>query len=258
MGETLGDYLRRRRLEIAAMRLIAQPRLPVLEVALSVGFGSGEAFTRAFKARFGASATAWRQQQRGHRRQNSNPGQVISNLNQASMGPSEEDGGSLTRKPEPPMNVTLVDRKPTVIAYLRHVGPYGEPISSFWQQQVYPWMVTNNLLQYPRYGISHDDPNITAPEQCRYDAGIEVPARSELSGPAFRTTLPGGRYASAYFKGTNRQIGDAWTAVLRDWLPPSGMKLDGRPLFEYYPPGSSFDPATGVFDCHICIPVTPL
>jgi AraC family transcriptional regulator len=145
-----------------------------------------------------------------------------------------------------------------VIAYLRHVGSYGQPISSFWQQQVYPWMVTNNLLQRPRYGISHDDPNITAPEQCRYDAGVEVPAQSELSGPAFRTTIPGGRYASAYFNGTVHQIGDAWTAVLRDWLPPSGMKLDGRPSFEYYPPGSSFDAATGAFDCHICIPVTPL
>jgi len=61
MGETLGDYLRRRRLELAAMRLAAQPRLPVLNVALSVGFGSSEAFTRAFKARFGSAPTNWRQ-----------------------------------------------------------------------------------------------------------------------------------------------------------------------------------------------------
>lgn len=54
MGETLGDYLRRRRIEIAAMRLAAQPRVPVLHIALSVGFGSAEAFARAFRARFGA------------------------------------------------------------------------------------------------------------------------------------------------------------------------------------------------------------
>ena len=57
MGETLGDYVRRRRLEMAALRLVAQPRLPVLQVALSVGFGSNEAFGRAFKTRFGA--TPW-------------------------------------------------------------------------------------------------------------------------------------------------------------------------------------------------------
>src|SRR5260370_33568700 len=39
-GETLGDYVRRRRLETAALRLGAQPRLPVRQVALSVGLGS--------------------------------------------------------------------------------------------------------------------------------------------------------------------------------------------------------------------------
>ncbi len=63
MGETLGDYLRRRRVEIAATRLVSQPRVRVLLVALSVGFGSAEAFARAFKTRFGCSPTLWRQQQ---------------------------------------------------------------------------------------------------------------------------------------------------------------------------------------------------
>ena len=63
MGETLGDYLRRRRVEIAATRLVAQPRVRVLQVALSVGFGSAEAFARAFKTRFGCSPTLWRLRQ---------------------------------------------------------------------------------------------------------------------------------------------------------------------------------------------------
>src|ERR1700682_5272134 len=48
MGETLGDYIRRRRLETSALRLVAQPRLTVTQVALSVGFCSSEAFARAF------------------------------------------------------------------------------------------------------------------------------------------------------------------------------------------------------------------
>jgi len=60
MGETVGDYTRRRRLEMAAQRMVAQPRVPVTQVALSVGFGSSEAFARAFKARFGSSPTGWR------------------------------------------------------------------------------------------------------------------------------------------------------------------------------------------------------
>ena len=48
-GEALGDYVRRRRLEMAAMRLRSQPRVAVLQIALAVGFGSAEAFTRAFR-----------------------------------------------------------------------------------------------------------------------------------------------------------------------------------------------------------------
>jgi AraC family transcriptional regulator len=46
--------------------------------------------------------------------------------------------------------------------------------------------------------------------------------------------------------------------MLRDWLPSSGLQLDGRMMFEYYPEGSSYDPATGVFDCKLCVPVVPL
>ena len=60
MGETLGDYLRRRRLERAAVLLRSDPTLPVLNAALEVGFGSGEAFSRAFKAHFGHVPSAWR------------------------------------------------------------------------------------------------------------------------------------------------------------------------------------------------------
>src|SRR6187551_1193712 len=45
MGEALGDYVRRRRLESAAVRLRSQDGVPVLSIALAVGFGSAEAFT---------------------------------------------------------------------------------------------------------------------------------------------------------------------------------------------------------------------
>src|SRR5260370_10152059 len=82
VGETLGGYLRRRRCEIAATRLVAQPRLGILQIALGVGFGSAEAFTHAFSARFGCSPTAWRLQQTAARAKsnsdqaNSKPGQA--------------------------------------------------------------------------------------------------------------------------------------------------------------------------------------
>lgn len=30
------------------------------------------------------------------------------------------------------MNVKLIDRQPTAVAYLRHIGRYGKPILEFW------------------------------------------------------------------------------------------------------------------------------
>jgi AraC family transcriptional regulator len=94
MGETLGDYLRRRKIEVAAMRLVAQPRVPVLHIALSVGFGSAEAFARAFRARFGCSPTFWRTQQAERRFSNSNPGQVNRKIGQAPTAVSTNHGAS--------------------------------------------------------------------------------------------------------------------------------------------------------------------
>jgi AraC family transcriptional regulator len=243
MGETLGDYVRRRRLEVAAQRLIAQPRLPVLQVALSIGFGSTEAFGRAFKARFGSTPTAWRGAQV------SNRDQLKSKADQAPARPDRKHGS---------MKVTIVDRQPTSVAYLRHLGPYGKPISDFWMQVVDPWMQTNALYGRPRYGISHDDPGITSPEKLRYDAAVEVPPDFVGAGKHQKTVIPGGKYAVAKFTGSGGEVGDAWAWLLRDWLPASGMQLDSRPFFEHYPIDATYDPQTGAFDCEICIPVSPL
>jgi AraC family transcriptional regulator len=270
MGETLGEYMRRRRLELAAMRLVTQPELPVLNVALSVGFGSTEAFARAFKARFGRAPTSWRSheietrtaQRAGLRRiarvVQSKRGQANGNPNQAKRTLVWEPLGARLRAREAPMKVKIIDRQPTTVAYFRHVGPYGLPVSDFWQTTVYPWLEVNNLLGCARFGISHDDPSVTAPEKCRYDACVEVPAGFVGAGKHLTTIVPGGKYAVASFKGTVAEIAPAWASGLRDWLPGSGMQLDSRPCFEYYPREAAHDPQTAVFDCEICIPITPL
>lgn len=232
MGETLGDYVRRRRLEIGALRLATQPNSTVLQVALAVGFNSGEAFTRAFRARFDRSPTEWRREQSKNR-------QEYSNVGQDGVGGSSHSPASLQRSNEARMQsktlgaVRLIERAPAHVAYLRYVGPYGEPVSRFWQQQVYPWMVTNDLLGHVRYGISHDDPAIAHSDTLRYDACVEVPTTFSGSGAYHTTTIPGGRYAIAPFTGTVPDFPVAWQELFRDWLPESGMQLDSRPFFEH-------------------------
>ncbi len=259
MGETIGDYLRRRRVEVAAMRLVAQPRTRILNIALSVGFGSSEAFTRAFNNRFGCSPSAWRKEQHSVRKENSNPSQVNSKQSQDFSKLFVQNEISQNQIKGNFMKVTVIERQPVTIAYLRHLGPYGEPIARFWQEVYVPWAIMNRLgTNHARYGISHDDPCITAPEQCRYDACAEVSTDFIVTGSAHKTTIPGGKYAVLKFKGTVEQIGEAWASILRDWLPSSGLQLDARPAFEYYPKNAAFDNKTGEFECEISIPVAPL
>ena len=156
------------------------------------------------------------------------------------------------------MKVKLIERMPVKVTYLRHVGPYGRPLSEFWQRTVYPWMMANDQLGQPRYGISLDDPMITAADKCRYDAAVEVRGKITVPGISQTTTIPGGKYAITAFRGTVDQIGSVRDAMLREWLPDSGMQLDARPFLEYYSTDAAFDPKTGVFSCDIAIPVAPL
>jgi len=89
MGETLGDYLRRRRRDwrICGRTRLDRAKTPsvrVLPIALSVGFGSAEAFARAaFKNQVSAvRRPSWREQQSALRSAKSNPGQVNRNTDQ--------------------------------------------------------------------------------------------------------------------------------------------------------------------------------
>ena len=155
-------------------------------------------------------------------------------------------------------SVSLIDFPPTAVAYFRRVGPYGQGVMRLWMEQVAPWMAENGLMGQVRWGIAHDDPDITDPAKCRYDACVELAPDAVVSGQPQRATLPGGRYACLHFEVTHQQIDAAWHHLLRDWLPASGLQLDGRPMLEHYPHGSRFDPATGVFTSQLCIPVSTL
>ena len=55
-------YLKLWRLQ-AARRNLHETRKPIAQLAYEVGYGSEEAFSRAFKRQFGMSPARWREQQ---------------------------------------------------------------------------------------------------------------------------------------------------------------------------------------------------
>lgn len=255
MGEPLEQYLQRRRLEVAALKLRQAPPRPILHIALKVGFTSGEAFAQAFKQHFALTPSAWRaaaqQAQAGdlERLQQRK-------LNQAA---SEALGDNATSPlSETALQVRMVELPPARVAYLRHIGPYGPALGQFWRKTFADWFTESGLARAPRYGVGLDSPELTPPERCRYDACIEIPASFVPPPPAGIATLPGGRYAMAQFRATGAEIATAWQRLFRDWLPGSGQQLSDGPCFEYYPSDAEYDPATGIMSCCLCIPVKPL
>lgn len=260
MGETVGNYLRRRRLGVGANMLVHRPRLSILEIANEVGFGSAEAFSRAFRQQFKVTPSDWRANARSRAAQsqrksldlvNRNPDQAPAKLFNNNEN-SERTGMELIS------NVAVVILPSVRVAYLRKIGPYGPDIGRFWHSVFLPWRATCGLAEAPCFGIGHDDPGITAPKDCRYDACVQIPPKFVPPRPASVATLPGGKYAIATFDGQAREVAAAWQELLRSWLPGSGMQVDARPFFERYDTPPEKVPLGGIFQCKLCLPVTRL
>ncbi|UQA59930.1 AraC family transcriptional regulator [Polyangium aurulentum] len=266
-GENLKEFVQRVRLEWAGSMLVLRPHADVLEIALECGFQSASAFARAFKARFGMSATEWRsggaEAWSKNRQAERNPGQA---LRKACNAAAEADGHSSSRgasdapTTEECMNVSVKTVPNYRLAYVRCKGPYGPQsgIPQTWMR-LQRWAAARDLWTPERLclGIAHDNPHITAPEKCRYDACLVVPAGFEADAQVNVVDFPGGKFAVAPFRGTAGDIGPFWDRVFAEWLPQSGYQPDDRPCVEAYP-GEAFDETTTVFTCELWTPVRPL
>lgn len=153
------------------------------------------------------------------------------------------------------MKVEVVERQPVRVVSLRYTGPFGEPLARFWRKSVTPWLAEHGLMDCPRYGVTLDNPMQTPPQECRYDACVEMPPGISLPDTA-EATIAGGRYAVRRFKGSGADIGPAWGAFVCECLA-NGMRLDeSRPPLEHYPRGAAIDARTGMFACELCLPVS--
>jgi AraC family transcriptional regulator len=268
-GETPGDWVRRRRLEVAAMRLLTSRRDPILKVALEVGFRSPEVFTRAFVTNFGVTPSAWR---RGASREWMARRKLeLSKIHQADRKPHQDAGHDWLQHPDAwprptvaptgtlTMPVEIKTMPETRVAYLRYVGPYGTTgITRCWQR-FSAWCAARGFAQPIRYGVAHDPPELTAPDRCRYDACVEVsetfePDPNEEIGVQ---RIAGGLCACAEFFGAATEIHASWMHVFSVWLPTTAYEADDRPAFERYGAESVLEAESGRFSCQLCLPIRP-
>jgi AraC family transcriptional regulator len=213
VGEPLGQYVQRIRLETAVLQLQTSSR-SVLEVSLDAGYESAAAFSRAFEQRFGLAPTECRAahrfelQTRAARLQPSNTVAMIT--------------------PE------IRQRPATTVAFVRHTGPY--PTVGAARQKLCAFAGPRQLLgpETAFIGIGRDDPKLTVSEQLRYDACISLDRDLTPSGEIGVQVIPGGRFAVFLHLGPYESFSTTYDAIYRDWLPQSGELLCNEPAFDLY------------------------
>jgi AraC family transcriptional regulator len=268
-GETLAERVRRRRVEVAAWRLVAEPAETALAIALEVGFASAEVFTRTFRAHFGVTPTVWRRggyfdwarrhdvQLRKIRQANRKAYQELARAFRQDPGVWPIGRHPHQRKGAKPMKVEIQTLPEARVAYMRYTGPYGSPaITEMWMR-FERWCQAQGYMTPRRrmYGVAQDNPNLTEPAKLRYDACIEVDDTFKPSGEIGVQTLRGGRYACTKFTGTASEISPAWMRFIREWLTQSRLEPAHHPAIELYDTDFTIDPKTFAFSCLLCMPV---
>lgn len=267
VGETLNAYIQRRRAELAAAALLQHPRAAITRIALDFGYSGSDVFARAFKARFGMSASAWRagggedwrknhQANRKDRQTDRKNGQDFS----GTLREDDRDENSSRRSfmDKSKFKVEVREVPALTVAYVRHVGPFQEVGRAF--EKLMRWAGPRGLLRFPAtksLAVYHDDPDITATDKLRSDACLTVPAGTPVEGEIGKMTIPGGLFAVAGVEIFMDEFGEAWNALMRDWLPESGYEPDDRMCYELYLNDPKSHPE-GKFIVEIHEPIRPL
>lgn len=255
MGETISDFVKRKRVEKAASLLISNSDEPISSVAYYCGFNSVSVFCRNFKAHYGISAQAFIKK---HLSQNSKNSQLESKNNQFS--PS---GVNYICNVESLKNIIMnkkieIKEMPAMnLVYCRHMGDFariGEAYGRLMQ-----WAGPRGLLNNPNFKtvtVYHDDPNVTKIENVRQSACITVDGTVKTEGEFGNLTIPAGKFVVGSFEINDTEFTESWNSVCV-WLSESGYQPDDRNAYELYYNNHEEHPEKK-FILDICIPVKPL
>jgi AraC family transcriptional regulator len=202
LGETVNETVRRLRLHRAAIDLLDR-ELSIERTARRAGYTSQAAFTRAFRAEYGAPPARYRDDRR-----------------------EVKDTASYRVEFE-----TL----PTLrVATIEHRGDYQLTSKAF--ERLMTLAATRGLLtsDTKTIGVYHDDPESVPQADLRSAACITVPASWTPSDNLEDGRIEGGRYAKIVHTGPYTELHSAYDWLYRTWLPASGVELRNLPCLELY------------------------
>ncbi len=233
-GTSVLAYLRGRRLTEAA-RALAAGASDILDLAIGAGYGSHEAFTRAFRAQFGTTPTAVR---RG--------GSVEGIPLVTAMGDTDR-----TPLPLDPPRFEMTGVIHLIGLFRRHRFDHTRPIAQQWQEFIPEHAGIGPKTQPVPVGVVR-----ALDDQGNFDYGCasEVTARAEAPAGLKRLRLAPQLYAVFTHRGHVSALDGSYGAVWDVWMPNSGDCAPvTAPSLERHLP--AFDPRTGDGGVEIWVPV---
>lgn len=233
IGMPVIAYAKARRLSEAAKRL-AQGAPDILAVALEAGYGSHEAFTRAFRDQFGMTPEQLRQ------------GRILDIIQLVEPTPMSDTPPATLAPPRIETGKTLLIAGSSE----RYTYATSAAIPSQWQQfQPHIGHVPGQVGKVA-YGVFY---NTDDSGNMDYMTGVEVTDFSDLPKTFARLRIPGRLYAVFTHSGHISAIRGTMNAIWNGWLPASDYEAADAPGFERY--GEAFDPHTGLGGLEIWLPV---
>lgn len=261
VGETVNDYISRKRMEKSIRLLMHRSEVSVTEVATAGGFSSSANFSKAFKLYFGVSPSAIRSPDRN---ENSKTGKLFSKYGKA-FNPQDLYSQFVTQAivfdpdklEEMLMKVRVENRAAQPIASLS--SPRGYELDSVYEtwEKLFQWGELQGIKTDTQimYGLCYDNPTITPEDKCRYKASIVINPELNVSSPFEQSTIPAGKYAIAYYKDDAEKISSFMTELYSNWFCNSGYEPDDYPPIFNYLNNARED---GYVEMDVCIKVKEL
>ena len=232
-GRSVMRYLRVRRLSEAA-RALGQGAPDILSVALEAGYGSHEAFSRAFRDQFGVT-----------------PEQVRARRHLDTLSLEEPiimDNTELEKLDAPRFETS----RPLLVAGLaeRYHCEAMAGIPAQWQRFHMSVGTLPGQIGQTAYGVSY---NHDGEGNMDYLCGVEVRDFSELPAGVSHLRIAEQTYAIFTSRDHISSIRSAFATILGQWLSASGRKMADAPILERY--GAAFNPQTGMGGYEIWVPI---
>ena len=250
LGETVAGFTRRLRLEMAANRLLSSHHDDITVIAMDYGFSSSQNFAKAFRQHFNMSPTEYRKSKIGNT--NSKSGNALSL--QTTYNSDTAYLNLLNKERKKAMNAEVREMPEYKVAYIRKLGPYGPETCGQGFEELMSWAGPKGHLSACQvFGVYWDNPEVTPPEKCRFDACISIPDGAATDGPVGLQAIAGGPYAVCHFEIQVNDFTQAWEEAFA-WLIDSGSEAAEKPCYElYHNNGAEHPEGKWIFD--ICIPL---